>query len=376
VKNSAVNMPEIVPSPVIINSDRWTNDAARERLASTGAAGYLPGPEEWPELLGARPGGAVEAILRRALIEPIEELTATPGKRIRAQLVTFSNRLLKGDQPPSVAAARRCRLAVDAIEFIHAGSLIVDDIEDGSAMRRGRPALHVRYGMPVALNAGNWLYFWPFDLLKELSLPKDQLLLVYDSCHRTLLRAHLGQALDLGAKVGTLPQAHVEEVCITSMRLKTGALMGFAGLLGGAVTGAPNSVLSILDDFGRDLGTALQMHDDLGNATGGCEPSKRYEDFTLARPSWVWACAAANSTRRAYQEFLTAVSRLPDRAGLEGWFSCYDIIERTRQSARNHLDSSFNTLKTRLETAGVDWSHRAFDELRDLGEEIAIAYDG
>jgi geranylgeranyl pyrophosphate synthase len=374
MKNSAVNVPEIVPAPIIMDSDRWTNDAAGEWLASTRAAGHLPGPDDWPELLGARPGAAVESILRRALTEPIEELTAIPGKRIRAQLVTFSNRLLKGDQPPSVAAARRCRLAVDAIEFIHAGSLIVDDIEDGSAMRRGRPALHVRCGTPIALNAGNWLYFWPFDLLKELALPRDQLLFVYESCHRTLLRAHLGQAIDLGAKVGNLPQAQVEEVCLTSMRLKTGALMGFAGLLGGAVAGAPNAVLSILDDFGRDLGVALQMHDDLGNAIGGCEPTKRYEDFTLARPSWVWGCAAANSTRRSYEEFLTAVRRLPDRSALEGWFSNYDIIERTRQSARDYLDLSFITLKTRLEKAGVDWSRGAFDELRELGEEIALAY--
>jgi geranylgeranyl pyrophosphate synthase len=374
MKNSAVNVPEIVPAPVIINSDRWTNEAAGERPASTDAAGHLPGSNEWPELLGARPGAAVEAILRRALTDPIQELTATPGKRIRAQLVTFSNRLLKGEQPPSVAAARRCRLAVDAIEFIHGGSLIVDDIEDGSAIRRGRPALHVRYGTPIALNAGNWLYFWPFDLLKELALPKDQLLLVYEACHRTLLRAHLGQAIDLGAKVGNLPQAQVEEVCLTSIKLKTGALTGFASLLGGAIAGAPSAVLSIFNDFGRDLGVALQMHDDLGNATGGCEPSKRYEDFTLARPSWVWGCAAAHSTRRAYQEFLAAVGRLPDRASLEAWFSRYDIIERTRQSARNYLDFTFTTLETRLEEAGVDWSRRAFDELRELGAEIAVAY--
>jgi hypothetical protein len=53
------------------------------------------------------------------------------------------------------------------VEFIHAGSLVVEDIEDGSRIRRGRVALHVRYGMPVALNAGNWLYFWPFELLKK-----------------------------------------------------------------------------------------------------------------------------------------------------------------------------------------------------------------
>jgi geranylgeranyl pyrophosphate synthase len=373
MKNSTLNVTPSVPVPMIMDAERWTDDIERARSGPVGDSRHLPDPEEWPQLLGVQQCASVESILRRSLLKPIEELTAIRGKRIRAQLVMFSNRLLQADQPYS-AAAQRCQLALDAVEFIHAGSLIVDDIEDGSSMRRGRPALHVRYGMPVALNAGNWLYFWPFQLLKELALPNDRLLWVYESCHRTLLRAHFGQAIDLGVKVDTLPQAQVEEVCITSMRLKTGALMGFAGLLGGAIADAPNAVLSILDDFGRDLGVALQMHDDLGNATDGCDPSKRYEDFSLARPSWVWACAAANSTRRAYQEFLTAVSRLPDRSGIEAWFFNYDIIERTRQSARKSLDSSFNTLKTRLEAAGVAWCHRAFEELRDLGEEIAIAY--
>ena len=86
--------------------------------------------------------------------------------------------------------------------------------------------------------------------------------------------------------------------------------MGFAALLGAVISASSGRVLSILDDFGRDLGVALQMFDDLGNAIGKCEPSKRYEDLTLARPSWVWACAAANSTPRDYQEFLAAVASI------------------------------------------------------------------
>ncbi len=318
----------------------------------TGLRPCFPRSERWSELLGLEECGAVEQILRRALLGPIEDLTSIRGKRIRGQLVTFSYRLLCGDIPDSVLAEKRCRLAAEAVEFIHAGSLIVDDIEDGSPVRRGRPALHLRHGMPIALNAGNWLYFWPFDLFKELALPKDRLLHIYESCHRTLSRAHLGQAIDLGAKIDTLAQKDVENVCVASIRLKTGALMGFAALLGAVMSASSGRVLSILDDFGRDLGVALQMFDDLGNAIGKCEPSKRYEDLTLTRPSWVWACAAANSTPRGYQEFLAAVRRLPDGADLEAWLTEHDIIEQTRQSARNYLDRSFSTLENRLSAAG------------------------
>lgn len=374
MKNSSVDLSEIVAAPLIMRSDPWAERNDRGRSIKESAETILPERERWSELLGLEECGAVEQILRRALLDPIGELTSIRGKRVRGQLVAFSYRLLCGDIPNSVLAEKRCRLAAEAVEFIHAGSLIVDDIEDGSPVRRRRPALHLRYGMPIALNAGSWLYFWPFDLLKELAVPKDRLLHIYESCHRTLSRAHLGQAIDLGAKIDTLAQKDVENVCVASIRLKTGALMGFAALLGAVISASSGRVLSILDDFGRDLGVALQMFDDLGNAIGKCEPSKRYEDLTLARPSWVWACAAANSMPRDYQEFLAAVRRLPDGADLEAWLAEHDIIEQTRQSARNYLDLSFSTLENRLSAAGTHWSRRVFDELRDLGEEIAVAY--
>ena len=373
MKNSSLGISEIVPAPMIMRSDPWTEKDGPGHFLLDSAETILPARERWAELLGLEECRAVEQILQRALLDPIEELTSIRGKRIRGQLVAFSYRLLCGGLPDSVLAEKRCRLAAEAVEFIHAGSLIVDDIEDGSPVRRGRPALHLRYGMPIALNAGNWLYFWPFDLFKEIGVPKDRLLHIYESCHRTLLRAHLGQAIDLGAKIDALAQEDVVDVCVNSIRLKTGALMGFAALLGAVISASSGRVLSILDDFGRDLGVALQMYDDLGNAIGKCEPSKRYEDLTLSRPSWVWACAAVNSTPRDYQEFLAA-RRLPDHADLEAWLAEHDIIERTRQSARKYLDLSFSSLENRLGAAGAHWSRRAFDELRDLGEEIAVAY--
>jgi geranylgeranyl pyrophosphate synthase len=361
-------------APIPMRYESWPEKPERPSAIKESAGTVLPGREQWTRLLGLEVGGAVAEVLRRALLDPVGELNSVRGKRIRGQLVAFSYRLLDGEVPATAHAVRRCSLAVEAIEFIHAGSLIVDDIEDGSAVRRGQPALHLRYPMPIALNAGNWLYFWPFDLFKEMALPRDQLLLIYESCHRTLLRAHFGQAVDLGAQLHTLAQKDVVDVCLASMRLKTGALMGFAALLGGIIAAPAEMLLPMLDDFGRDLGVALQMFDDLGNAIGKGEPSKRYEDLMLARPSWVWACAARSSTAGEYQEFLAAVRRLPDAKDLEAWLMDRDIIDQTRRSARAYLDASFNALEKHLSASGARWSPRAFDELRELGEEIAVAY--
>ncbi len=338
-----------------------------ERCAPAEGAAGLPRDAQWQDLLGLADARAAETILRRALLQPIRELTARRGKRVRGQVVALACRLVGDDLP-----ARNCELAAEVVELIHAGSLIVDDIEDGSPVRRGEPALHLRYPMPVALNAGNWLYFWPFELLKELAVEEPRRLQVYEACQRMLLRAHFGQAIDLGAKLDSLAQHEVPQVCVASMRLKTGALMGFAALLGAAAANAPARLLPVLDDFGCDLGVALQMFDDLGNVIGRCEPAKRYEDLLLARPSWVWACAA-DCPAEQYLEFSRAIARLPDNEPLERWLAAHQVIRRARASARSYLERAFETLQRRLDGAG--WSRCAFDELRELGEEIAVAYE-
>ena len=190
------------------------DDKPGRQISGSGTEAPLFADGRLAELLGIDHSAAVESTLRDALLDPVASLTANPGKRIRAQLVAMTYRLFHDDRAVSLTAAKQCRDCAEVVELIHAGSLIVDDIEDGSAVRRGRPALHVQYGVPLALNAGNWLYFWPFELLKDAGLNADQLVSAYERYNRTLLRAHFGQALDLGAKVAQLPRQSVAEVCL------------------------------------------------------------------------------------------------------------------------------------------------------------------
>ncbi|MGZ8466834.1 MAG: polyprenyl synthetase family protein [Candidatus Binatia bacterium] len=349
-------------------------DKPAKSLNGNGADVGMFADSRLTELLGIDHSAAVASALREALLDPVAALTANPGKRLRAQVVSMTYRLFHDDRAVSFSAAKQCRDCADVIELMHAGSLIVDDIEDGSKMRRGRPALHVQFGVPLALNAGNWLYFWPFELLKDAGLAAEQMACLYERYNRTLLRAHFGQALDLGAKVPQLPQSSVAEVCLAGMTLKTGALMGFAAALGGTVAGKPQRVIESLDAFGVDLGIALQMYDDLGNVIGKCDPQKRFEDLSLSRPSWVWACAANCSDAYEYETFLSAVAELPNAKSLESWIAFHDLIPTTRASARQHLDYAFDRLKQRLCEADLAWSSRALHELRQLGEEIAVAY--
>jgi geranylgeranyl pyrophosphate synthase len=337
-------------------------------------ADLLPDGEALRRLTGVIDSAAVEAILRCALVDPVREMTDNGGKRIRGQLVTLAFRLLAHPADYSPAVRRRCGTCAQVIELVHAGSLIIDDIEDGSVTRRGGPALHVRYGVPLALNAGNWLYFLPLQLLNDLGLPDGDMLRIYRYYHQTLLKAHFGQALDLGARVDVLPQNQIEEICLASLKLKTGALMGLAVALGAWLAGASEKVLSILYGFGTDLGVALQMFDDIGNLTVNAEPDKRYEDVLLFRASWVWACASRLASAREFAQFIAAARDLPQPDKLELWVERHGLLEYAREAAGSRLTSAYEMLGEELEREDVRYSREVFRELWDLGRRISVAY--
>jgi hypothetical protein len=216
-----------------------------------------------------------EELLEQALFAPLADFLARPSKQFRARLTGFAWRIAgKTSAPP---AELPC-----IVEALHAGSLIVDDIEDGSTERRGASALHCEYGVPRALNAGNWLYFWPAELLGRLGLSASAELALHRALGRTLRACHEGQALDLYTRVTELERAAVPAVVRTTTRLKTGKLFELAAVLGATAAGAPRALVRSLAEFGAELGTGLQMLDDAGGLLSRERRHKGHEDLSIA----------------------------------------------------------------------------------------------
>ena len=242
-----------------------------------------------PSALAALLDGDALEVPRRALdaalLDPTLRFVARPGKALRARLVALGWRLGGGTGPVPAALPT-------LIELIHAGSLIVDDIEDGSPERRGEPALHRRIGVPLALNAGNWLYFVPLQLLADLALPPATELALHRAMTGAMARCHLGQALDLGVRVGELPQAEVAATVRFVTTCKTGALTELGLVVGALAAGADDARRRALGRFGRRFGVALQMLDDLANVGARNDDARRFEDVRLGRPTWPWAWLA------------------------------------------------------------------------------------
>lgn len=240
----------------------------------------------------------------RALLGPAHEFLRRPGKRFRGRLVEMCWRLAGG-----AAKAMPAELPL-VVELLHAGSLIVDDIEDGSTMRRGAPALHHVYGTALALNTGNWMYFWPLALIDRLGLGGERTAELHRLVRHTLLCCHQGQALDLALKVTELEQGEVPRVVKATTQLKTGALMELGAALGAVAAGAGDRELEAMCRFGRELGTGLQMLDDLGGLTCAARRDKGAEDLRLGRPTWPWAWAAGGSSPAAFAELQARARKL------------------------------------------------------------------
>ncbi|MGD0836891.1 MAG: polyprenyl synthetase family protein [Polyangia bacterium] len=238
-----------------------------------------------------------------ALLAPMNDILSRPGKAIRARLVEAGYALVRpGQNPPAAAPA--------LVEILHAGSLIVDDIEDDSKLRRGGRTVHRVHGMPKALNAGNWMYFLAVRQIEELPISAEAKLKLYRMANQTMLDCHRGQALDLSLRVGDVPQSEVPTVVAETSLLKTGALTALACGLGVLIAGGSERQMAAMESFGRELGLALQQLDDLGNLTGKGPPSKRHEDLRNGRLTWPWAWAAELLDPSAYRALERAASPL------------------------------------------------------------------
>jgi len=236
-----------------------------------------------------------ERLWQASLSGPLLELLERPGKEFRSRLVEVAYDVSRRSDSPAMPEALPL-----IVEILHTGSLIVDDIEDDSRYRRGRPALHLIVGLPLALNAGNWLYFLPHSVIGRLGLPESVELHVRRLIDRSVLRCHYGQALDLGVKLGSLAQREVHDTVSLSTRLKTGSLLELAAELGACAAGAPAALASELSAFGRSYGVALQMLDDVSGIFEERRAHKGHEDLLNGRPTWPWAWLAGRLDELSY----------------------------------------------------------------------------
>ena len=252
---------------------------------------------------------ADEIVRPKRLIEAMRYSSLGGGKRLRPFLVVESSAVFG---VPRQAAL----LAGTALECIHCYSLIHDDLPamDNSDLRRGRPTLHKAYDDATAILAGDALLTIAFDIITRDEIHGNanvRLLLT-----RALARASGvggmagGQMLDLAGEGRFGDREPVDVARLQQM--KTGALLRF-GCIAGAILGqSSQNEYQALDDYGRALGEAFQIADDLldveGDAAALGKPSG--QDAAMGKTTFVTQLGVEGARQRVRDLLARADSAL------------------------------------------------------------------
>jgi octaprenyl-diphosphate synthase len=241
-------------------------------LTRTLAGALVESPrEDFVKGVFAGSAGVVQA---GALLRPCEEFLRRGGKRWRPLLSCLVCEGLGGGDAVLPLTP--------LVELCHNASLIHDDIEDGSALRRGKPVLHILYGVDAALNSGCFLYFLPLVCIDVLEAAPEFKLKLYSLWALTMRRLHLGQSMDIKwHKRSNFTPTTGDYYAMCS--LKTGALARFAAELGAlscslAGVTAAGDVVEGLAFWAERLGVGFQILDDVRNLSSGVPGKERGDD--------------------------------------------------------------------------------------------------
>jgi geranylgeranyl pyrophosphate synthase len=196
--------------------------------------------------------------------EAPEDLPASPAGSTGRPPVARSRKADEAWRPRGV------RKAAVAVECFHKASLIHDDIEDGDGERYGEKALHAQYGVPIALNAGDFLLGEGYRLIGEIGVAdgaKVQMVRAAARGHRSLC---IGQGEELMAKRARRPLAPARVIEI--FRMKTAPAFEVALRVGTTLAGAGEDLWPALARYGEALGIAYQIRDDLADWSAGAAP--------------------------------------------------------------------------------------------------------
>jgi len=216
------------------------------------------------------------------------------GKRIRPAILLTTLQSIEEDQRKREETYKKALLPCSIIECFHAFSLIHDDIEDGSVLRRGKPTLHVTYGMPVALNSGDSLYTFIWRKMLDMDFEHEKKLAMMKAMGDTFREVVEGQAYDLWWEHYEMFD-QTEQDYFAMVSKKTGTLIGISASLPSIILDKP-SLFSPLYAFGKSIGIAFQIQDDILNLVGKEEKYKKTigDDITEGKRTLMVIHATSN----------------------------------------------------------------------------------
>jgi ubiquinone/menaquinone biosynthesis methyltransferase len=259
---------------------------------------------------------------------------AAGGKRLRPVLVFVCG--AGRDAEPLVRAAA-------AVELVHMATLVHDDVLDAALLRRGRPTVYASDGRGLATATGDFLFSRAFALLAENDSPEQVQLLSAASV--ALARGELEQREDAYAAGLALDRY------LRRCELKTASLFAAACRLGGLASGRRGEEVAALDAYGRKVGVAFQMLDDLLDVSGPAERTGKHRGADLLDGTVTLPLILARDADPSLTELdLRAVGDREQAEAICDRIAATGALERTRDWARSLVEEAKEELRGNVET--------------------------
>ena len=310
--------------------------------------------------------------LKRAIVEPVWEFLDRGGKRWRPSLFLLICEVLgkKSEEYLDFAIIP---------EVVHNGTLMVDDIEDSSECRRGKPCTYKIYGLDIAVNAGNAMYYLPLLPLMEHKhrVPAQKLARVYEVYVQEMINLSLGQAMDIAwhrglANANTITEQDYLQMCA----YKTGTLARMAARMAAVLSDADDDLVDKLGNFAENIGVAFQIQDDVLDLTSTEFTQKkggRGQDITEGKRSLMvihTLRTANNKDSKRLIELLnvhTSDQKLRDEAVY--LMQKYGSIEYAQDWAKKMVKQGWSEVERLLSSSGAKEMLKAFADFL-IGRKI------
>ncbi|MDD3041432.1 MAG: polyprenyl synthetase family protein [Methanosarcinaceae archaeon] len=179
------------------------------------------------------------------------------GKRLRPAVLILAAEALGSDIESVLPAAV-------AVELVHNFTLVHDDIMDRDDVRRGMPAVHVKWGEAGAILAGDTLYSKAFEILSRIDNEPEKILKCMDVLAKTCTEICEGQWMDMDFETRDRVE---EDEYLEMVEKKTSVLYAAAAKIGAILGGASDELAEAFSEFGRLIGVGFQMYDDFLDMT-------------------------------------------------------------------------------------------------------------
>ncbi len=185
------------------------------------------------------------------LIDPVRYIISIGGKRLRPVMTLMACNLFSDKIDKAILPAA-------GIEVFHNFTLVHDDIMDQSPVRRGVPVVHQKWNVNQAILSGDVMAFIANDCF--LQAPAESLLKVFRIFNKAAIEVCVGQQLDMDFEKSVIVS---QEAYIRMIELKTAVLLAASLKMGAVIGNADDKDSDLLYDFGRNLGLAFQIQDDI-----------------------------------------------------------------------------------------------------------------